>query len=887
MTPMSSPNTDDDLGARLRRLAALEAQLAATEQALHDRLAALAPRAPDDSLSPAVGALRAALDARDRAAERRADAADRCAHALGQALGALGPPDAALQARLVRALADEIGELSPAELASVVGRALGGAPSPHPARVASTRRADVEQESALLAALAADLDAEPTPSPSVTTEAPPPPEPLPASAPTPPVEPPMRAAEPPTTTATPPALVGQGTAVGPDFAALGAAIEAAAGPPSASDVDDEPAADDLDAWGEGEWDDEAPDMAYLAAALEALPDDAATPRMPGAPDLTREQIDEALEALGHGSVGAEVAAAMAATERDAARPDAAQPTAPTADPAPPALEPDAEPALPPSDDPDPERPPADLDDVVATDHSIRFEAGGGEDDLPAALEAALEPDGDALAALASTPAPSAADPVPVDDVPTPTDEPTPIPLDATPAPASAGPEPHVEEDSDLSDWLAEVGEAPDDGLSADAISALIGEALEAAEPVPAPVPAPAPSPDDALSDAIDRALGGDDDDPFAALHAVVDDDPLGELFAAASVPPPPDGPPTPRSLDEALAAALDADGGPHEGAHAGPTPDASLDASFEEMFAQLEHAAATLEAEARGADDTPDPWLEVEAELARATPRPRRAAAPSAPAAMAELRHLSAELLDEVRARLQALSGGAGAGFAAIPGYDAAARDGGAEFGDSLGVPEVLDAELDDAFDALEQPSLAGTTQAAARFAALAAVEGEVPDPWAQLDIHGGRLGPLPRVAPRPVAEVAEEDVEPLATDAPRAPAERALAERPPRAQLAVKVGLEHGNNFFTGFSGNISNGGLFVATHQTLPIGSQVELFFEMPDGHAIATLAEVRWVREYNPMAEDAPPGMGFCFVNLRHDDNVLIERYIDRHETIFFDD
>ncbi len=1077
---MSSPITDDDLGARLRRLAALEAQLAATEQALLDRLAALAPRAQGDALSPAVGAFRAALDARDRAAERRADAADRCAHALGKALRTLGPPDPTLQARLIRALADEIGELSPAELASVVGRALGGEAPPARAPVAAAGRGDVEQESALLTALAADLDDEPTPAPPDIDDRAKDIEP----AATPPglhagaddVEP-KRA----------PALAAEPTAVGPDFAALGAALEAAAHPAAApaADVDD-------DGW----WDDEAPDMAFLAAALEGVTSASEGPRLAGAPELSREQIDEALEALSHGSVGADVTAAMVTGAARASAPAQSDP-ADDREPSPPAaaigwsgseddapvdeLEldgllhdagwthaPTAEAAL---DDaaraldeadlgdllrgaqwPDPSAHAAPLDeddgsleedegsldeDEGSLDHAdgagdqadgaldsaalegLLRDAGRSDpsskgkasevsdgalqaaelDDLlrdagwpaspgsvgptPAdnpdgpelgashgsnddALDEAREPSADAdassddavdqatdrVAGAPTRPAdvePPAGEASALGDVPSPgvtgplsigTPEPaapdtppsaageaaTPLPqagpdfeIDATdqsirldahdagadlraaldaallpadegdstrlapPAQAPVGPR---ADRGDLSDWLAEVGEAPADGLSADAISALIGEALEAAEP-PARAPAPPPrSTDDALSDAIDRALGNEQDDPFAALHAVVDDDPLLDLFVAADAP---DQQPAPRSLDEALAAALDDEARPRDNAPpapSGPTPDASLDASFEEMFAQLEHAAATLEAEGRGDVDAPDPWLEVEAELARATPRPRRAAAPGKPPAMAELRTLSVELLDEVRARLQALSGGAGHGFAAIPGYDAAAG-GGADFADSLGVPEVLDAEVDDAFDALEQPSLAGTTQAAARFAALAAVEGEAPDPWAQLDIHGGRLGPLPRIAPRPVAEVAEVDVEPLTEGAAPTDAERALAERPPRAQLAVKVGLEHGNNFFTGFSGNISSGGLFVATHQTLPIGSQVELFFEMPDGHAVASLAEVRWVREYNPMAEDAPPGMGFRFVNLRHDDNVMIERYIDRHETIFFDE
>ncbi len=97
---------------------------------------------------------------------------------------------------------------------------------------------------------------------------------------------------------------------------------------------------------------------------------------------------------------------------------------------------------------------------------------------------------------------------------------------------------------------------------------------------------------------------------------------------------------------------------------------------------------------------------------------------------------------------------------------------------------------------------------------------------------------------------------------------------------------MEHGNSFFTGFSGNISSGGLFVATHQLLEIGGQMELFFEMPDGHEVGVVAEIRWRREYNPAATDQPPGMGLRFLNLGYDDQILVDRYIANHETIFYD-
>ncbi len=159
-----------------------------------------------------------------------------------------------------------------------------------------------------------------------------------------------------------------------------------------------------------------------------------------------------------------------------------------------------------------------------------------------------------------------------------------------------------------------------------------------------------------------------------------------------------------------------------------------------------------------------------------------------------------------------------------------------------------------------------------ARFALLAAPgPDDLGDPWSQLDIvdlrSTGHPGPLP--APRtPVAP----------------PAPRAEQPRGPRAHLAVKVGMEQGHHFFTGFSGNISGGGLFVATPQALPIGTEVDLFFEMPDGHSVSVRAEVRWVRGRDPSAPESPQGVGLAFLDLGHDDEVLIERWVTRSEPAF---
>jgi uncharacterized protein (TIGR02266 family) len=168
------------------------------------------------------------------------------------------------------------------------------------------------------------------------------------------------------------------------------------------------------------------------------------------------------------------------------------------------------------------------------------------------------------------------------------------------------------------------------------------------------------------------------------------------------------------------------------------------------------------------------------------------------------------------------------------------------------------------------RPAARTGDRGASTFAALAAeMDIEGVDPWRELDISdlrsAGHPGPLPTPLPQPISPARQ----------------RAIADRTHRANLAVKVGVEYGTSFFTGFSGNVSRGGLFVATHQTIPVGARVELFFEMPDGHSVAAPAQVRWVRDIEQANLDgSSPGIGLAFVNLTHDDAIVLERYVTTH-------
>lgn len=105
-----------------------------------------------------------------------------------------------------------------------------------------------------------------------------------------------------------------------------------------------------------------------------------------------------------------------------------------------------------------------------------------------------------------------------------------------------------------------------------------------------------------------------------------------------------------------------------------------------------------------------------------------------------------------------------------------------------------------------------------------------------------------------------------------------------PREQLEANVGATTESNFFVGFSGDIGEGGVFVATYQTLPLRAPVEVLVTLPGGYSHKILGHVRFVRD--PMDMDSEPGIGVGFESLGQEAKDLILRFIRKRPPLFFD-
>lgn len=106
------------------------------------------------------------------------------------------------------------------------------------------------------------------------------------------------------------------------------------------------------------------------------------------------------------------------------------------------------------------------------------------------------------------------------------------------------------------------------------------------------------------------------------------------------------------------------------------------------------------------------------------------------------------------------------------------------------------------------------------------------------------------------------------------------------RVTLKTSVDLQSSTNFYSGLSNDISEGGLFVATYNLLPGGTEMEIIFSLPDkGQPIRALARVMWIREHLPDS-DGHPGMGLEFVELREEDRRRIVNFVTLRATMLYE-
>jgi uncharacterized protein (TIGR02266 family) len=108
-----------------------------------------------------------------------------------------------------------------------------------------------------------------------------------------------------------------------------------------------------------------------------------------------------------------------------------------------------------------------------------------------------------------------------------------------------------------------------------------------------------------------------------------------------------------------------------------------------------------------------------------------------------------------------------------------------------------------------------------------------------------------------------------------------------PRENVEANVGASSETNFYVGFSGEISEGGVFVATYSTLDVGALTTLHVTLPGGFEFKVPGRVHFVRDPMDMSDDAEPGMGVKFEALSAEHRDLILRFVRTRAPMFYDD
>jgi uncharacterized protein (TIGR02266 family) len=113
---------------------------------------------------------------------------------------------------------------------------------------------------------------------------------------------------------------------------------------------------------------------------------------------------------------------------------------------------------------------------------------------------------------------------------------------------------------------------------------------------------------------------------------------------------------------------------------------------------------------------------------------------------------------------------------------------------------------------------------------------------------------------------------------------------------LTLAVTLYGDNNFYTGLSGNISEGGIFIATQHMLPIGTPVIMSIALMCSAPIAIRGTVRWLRGPEAMASPSnvfsghvygvKPGMGIQFDELDDQAARAIQWFMQQRQPELFD-
>jgi len=101
-----------------------------------------------------------------------------------------------------------------------------------------------------------------------------------------------------------------------------------------------------------------------------------------------------------------------------------------------------------------------------------------------------------------------------------------------------------------------------------------------------------------------------------------------------------------------------------------------------------------------------------------------------------------------------------------------------------------------------------------------------------------------------------------------------------PRFDVNIKVDYSTKGMFVSNYVTNLSKGGVFIQTDDPLPLQSQINLTFTLPEFNIkIEAKGKVTWTYDIKKGTSTIVPGMGIKFTDLATKHKTLIEDYISK--------
>ncbi len=113
------------------------------------------------------------------------------------------------------------------------------------------------------------------------------------------------------------------------------------------------------------------------------------------------------------------------------------------------------------------------------------------------------------------------------------------------------------------------------------------------------------------------------------------------------------------------------------------------------------------------------------------------------------------------------------------------------------------------------------------------------------------------------------------------------LAPSDDRIELEVNLGATTEANLYVGFSGDPSEGGVFVPTHSLLPNGTLLRMLITLPGGCETHAYGRVRFVCNPAEESSEATVGMGVQFEAITAEGAGLLRSFTSNRSPIFLDE